>query len=322
MVERQQEQKAERQQQALYQPDLHIVFGVDSNYVPAMGAAIHSIVKNNVGLNPAFHILAVNLSQDDKDKLAFFAEKNALALQIHDLDRAKLAKLPDPEFFGRAIYNRLLIGDVFARTAKKVLYLDADLICLGDITPLTSLTLHDKIIAAVIDPNQAKTRSNIGRSNAEPYFSSGLLYIDVEQWNARGIATKVLQTLAESGGRFECPDQDALNIILEGKVLFLDKKWSVFVGRAPTPDDTIFLQFAGPDKPWQIWSDTFQDKHFTAHLAQTPWADWQYTPKSRKHRNKQAKCLFKNGQILKGLYWYVRFLFTPRTQRDAKIIAS
>jgi lipopolysaccharide biosynthesis glycosyltransferase len=171
------------------------------------------------------------------------------------------------------------------------------------------------IVAAVADVSQCQVehKGTIGLVTDEPYFNSGVLYIDIEQWNRSHVTQDVINSLTDSGGRFLYPDQDALNKVLAGKVAYIDKRWNLFSNHFTPDSETVFLHYLN-DKPWQVWSDNFSDAPFLSNIANTPWASWEdHAPLSRKQRIRHAKKLLKTGKVVEGLYWYVRALRTPKT---------
>ncbi|MDE1900463.1 MAG: hypothetical protein KGI37_02320 [Alphaproteobacteria bacterium] len=292
-------------------PALHVAFGVDRSYLPPMGAAIASIARANPELAIIFHVMATGFSSSDKDELTRFAQRQGMDIRCHDVDDVLLARLPDPDAYTRAIYNRFLICDALAGIASKVLYLDADIICTGKLAELVSLDMEGKVVAAVPDVEQERRKQAAGLPENAVYFNSGVLYIDVEKWNERGLTNILIKTLAENYGRFSMLDQDALNVVLAETVLLLPRKWNVLIDHFPVGGDTVFIHYAG-GKPWQEWSQTYQEPRFAKALAATPWASWRYVPLNRKQRNKQAQHLIRRGRIFAALRAYALFMGTPK----------
>jgi len=297
--------------------DIHVAFGIDSKYVPAVGACIYSIITNNEDMRFQFHVITTSLPQSDFGQLAAFSERHAITVQVHNIGPETFSELPRPisPRFSRAIYNRLLICEILNGIASNVLYLDADIICLGSMADITRIKMETKIVAAVAEVSQSQNglKGNIGLVTDEPYFNSGVLYIDIEKWNRSNVTQDVIKHILDNDGRFLYPDQDALNKVLAGKVAFLDKRWNLFFNHFKPDSDTIFLHYSN-DKPWQVWSNNFGDAPFLSNIADTPWANWaDHTPLSRKQRIRHARKLLGRGKVVKGLYWYALALCTPKT---------
>ncbi|MBD3698774.1 hypothetical protein IE982_13785 [Enterobacter hormaechei] len=58
------------------------------------------------------------------------------------------------------------------------------------------------------------------------YFNSGVLYVDARTWNENKISHKVFECLLERGADFKYFDQDALNVVLNEKIMFIDGKYN------------------------------------------------------------------------------------------------
>jgi lipopolysaccharide biosynthesis glycosyltransferase len=303
----------------LKSPDIHVAFGIDSKYLPALGACIHSIIRNNADVQIQFHVIAASLPHGDIEQLAAFAEQHSLALQLHILGRERLANIPEPKFrrFSSAIYNRLWICEILDGVASHVLYLDTDIICLGNMMEITRTRLDGKIVAAVAEIAQNELKSNINLVTDEPYFNSGVLYIDVEKWNLSHVTQHVIERLIDNDGTYAYPDQDALNKVLMGNIAFIDKRWNLFYSHFKPAGDTVFLHYSN-EKPWQVWSSNFGETHFASNIAGTPWADYaDRTPVSRNQRLRHARRLLGRWKMVGGLYWYARALCTPKSVKSA-----
>jgi UDP-glucose:(galactosyl)LPS alpha-1,2-glucosyltransferase len=303
--------------------EFHVAFGSDSRYIPAVAASIHSILAHNRNLRILFHIVTTALSPADLFHLASFADQNAFPLQLHFIPPQRLASLPKPGTprFSGAIYYRLLLPEILAGVVRRVIYLDADIICLGSIASIAGVPMEGKIAAAVPDVprSQAANKRNIGLVSDEPYFNSGVLYIDVDNWNLAHVTQDVVRALLSSDGRFPYPDQDALNTVLAGKVSYLDRRWNTLFVYMEADADTVFLHYLN-DKPWQVWSQSFRDPPFAASILHTPWPHWEdRSPLSRSQRTRHAEKLLGAGNILAGLYWYARAWFTPRFRGQAAL---
>src|SRR5262249_15218138 len=75
-------------------PDIHVAFGVDSRYVPAVGACMRSIIVKNKDMRIQFHVISSSLSSLDIEQLSAFSEENTIALQLHNPGAERFSKLP------------------------------------------------------------------------------------------------------------------------------------------------------------------------------------------------------------------------------------
>ena len=97
----------------LKSPDIHIAFGIDSKYLPALGACIHSIIRNNAGMQIQFHVITAALPHRDAEQLAAFAEQHSLAVQLHILGGRGSRISPRPS--SAALAAQFTIGCGFVR---------------------------------------------------------------------------------------------------------------------------------------------------------------------------------------------------------------
>ncbi|ONK15803.1 glycosyltransferase family 8 protein [Streptomyces sp. MP131-18] len=165
------------------------------------------------------------------------------------------------ETFGRLALARLLPADV-----TRVVYLDADLLILGDLSELSRHDLAGATLAAVreaSDPfcwslNGLEHVFDLGLDPAAPYFNAGILVMDLPAFRATGVEERCLAYLARH--RPARMDQDALNAVCRGRIGELPVKWNVekyfFTSeerrlryRALLAQARI-LHYVGHKKPW------------------------------------------------------------------------
>jgi lipopolysaccharide biosynthesis glycosyltransferase len=63
------------------------------------------------------------------------------------------------------------------------------------------------------------------------YFNSGVMLINIQEWNKQNISEKLLSMAGKSQEKYSLPDQDVLNILLESKTIFMPNSWNHMYGR-------------------------------------------------------------------------------------------
>lgn len=177
-------------------------------------------------------------------------------------------------------YFRLVIPELMPEY-KKILYLDSDIIVKRDISQLYDFDLKDNVVAAVRDidiAGQVKIRTDVAEyvenqlrlKNKFDYFQAGVMVVDLESLR-KIINTEDLLKLA-SGFQWRCHDQDVLNYVCNGHVIYLPQAWNVLMNwsegdrsrleilkQAPlnlyeeylkARKDPLIVHFAGYQKPW------------------------------------------------------------------------
>jgi lipopolysaccharide biosynthesis glycosyltransferase len=183
--------------------------------------------------------------------------------EVHALPRSER---PELAHLTAAMYLRLFLPSMLSPAVERFLYLDADTMCVGDLSPLWDLPMSGAPVAAVRD-GFAKTLSDFdgpppgadGLDPGAPYFNSGVLLVDVARWRAMRISEQCFDYLARHRGRLRFPDQDALNIAAYGNWLRLGREWNHMKSWRLEPDSERFgsepeariIHFTGPWKPWK-----------------------------------------------------------------------
>ncbi|HMM19891.1 MAG TPA: glycosyltransferase [Selenomonadales bacterium] len=291
---------------------LHIAFGVDSNFACHMGVLMASIVFNNPNLNFIFHVLATSLDDDNVNRLKLFAQKNSTKIVIYDIDDKFFSSWPNARRFTTAAYFRLMLPEII-HDALYVLYLDSDMICMGDISKLIHLDLGNNVLAAVGDTEKVQAKQNLALNLRDHiYFNSGFLYINIENWRLNNISEKVINLLSTNPNNLSLPDQDALNILLSNKVTYLDREWNCLSSRKHSKP--IFLHFAGLTKPWIMGYPG--ENMYLYYKNMSPWVNIPLElPKLYSDMRRYSKMLIKKGEILSGLNWYLKYLWTKTRQK-------
>jgi UDP-glucose:(galactosyl)LPS alpha-1,2-glucosyltransferase len=297
----------------------HVGYGIDSNYVRCMGVAITSICKNNPQCSFVFHIISSELNVKHLEKLEILAKDNLIDIHIYIIDTMRFKELPTQEYFPISMYYRLILPLILQEGI--VLYLDADIICLQSIEEIFYTPLDIFSIAAVLDiGTTGEKRSNALNLPGNTYFNSGVLLIDINKWNQEDILRKLMDILLNKDIELQYPDQDALNIVFQGKVHYLDDKWNT-IGIVNQPDikmklqETKLLHFTAHPKPWSIvWKyrahELLKDI-YNVYEEQSPWQDEPLClPSNYKHMKWYAQGLWTEGNYKLSYKWYLKYLLT------------
>ena len=195
---------------------------------------------------------------------------------------------------------------------SKLLYIDADTLCVGKILELKNLSFDDKMILAVLDRGDwlPTHKQEIGIPESQDYFNAGVLYIDLQKWNEFRMSEKMIELLNERKLSFQ--DQDAINLIAAGQIKAIPVCFNRFFlmnkKNEDIPPDTLFLHFAGSIKPWQPWCDDSKRSVYYEYLNKTLWKDFVYKPRSYHEKRMMGKAAMKKNQFLSALKWYYLYV--------------
>lgn len=295
---------------------IEIVYGTDEKFSLAVGVAMSSVREHNK--NCIFHWFVTKLNASDFERIKRFSEKYDVVCNIYYINEKLVRNLLHNNAWSTAMYYRLLAALYFNNKLKRVLYLDGDTYCRGDLSNLYHIDLHDNIVAAISDvffsQDTYNARMQYIRSSGDGYFNSGVLLIDIDKWNKEHITEKALKYLEKELSRWKnAPDQDVLNVLLANKVEWADKKYNI-LNSVTYGDEKIakIIHFTGP-KPWLAWyigeGNKIFDKEYYKTMQQSEWRDvpLQGPCKTVEYRYMSKKYL-KNGHLLKGIKWHFRYL--------------
>lgn len=302
----------------------HIAFGIDAPYFRYMAVTITSVIENNPDVPFVFHVFTFSVTDEQRGKMQALEAKYRTTIRIHVIDPEAFKGFSTFSGFSQysnAIFARLLIPGALQGIARKVLYLDADILCVGSIADLRDMDLKDGIVAVVSDHAGTTVKRQVAALDLRHgrYFNSGVLYMHVDHWIANGITEQVMRTILESDRKLDFPDQDALNIVLDGRATFIDEKWNFRYNleavlkegatRMGPPGEGVFLHFTGRVKPWHDWSLHEARTLFAQYQSLSPWAGTPLdAPKNYKEMRMFARFLMKQGRVAEGAAWYLRYL--------------
>lgn len=308
----------------------NITFGIDKNFLYGCGIAIASITINNPHINFNFHVFTDCFPEINRQKFEQLAKDKKINISIYLINCEHLKNLPNSKNWTYATYFRFIIADYFCNKAERILYLDADIACKGNLQPLQELTFDQKEIAAVIEENDSDWWENRAKQLGIPdlvrgYFNAGVLLINLAEWSKYKISEKALQLLndPDTVRKITHLDQDILNILLINRVKYIDIVFNTrfslnyMLKKSPLmPDFTnsVIVHYIGPTKPWHKWASYPCSKYFLDAKKSSPWwqdallgpsnvGQWRYAAKHMIKQRKYCKAALNYIVYFKAKIW-------------------
>ncbi len=267
--------------------NINICFSTDNNYAMHCGAAIASVLKNTKTEKTIdFYILNDgSLSKKNKKKLKKVSMlKNNVNLYFLTIDRSIFEKffIKEKSHFTLATYYRYVIPSML-QSLSKLIYLDCDLIVNSDIEELYNIDLEDNYIGAVQDIIGRENQLRLVLNMFNYYCNAGVLVMNLTKMREDNIQAKLIKCTEDKKDVILWQDQDVINIVLEGKIKYLDLAWNLqyfYPGEYMDFDNFEFEQaeknpkiihFIGHIKPWDILSSRPFEKEYFKYLKMTPW---------------------------------------------------
>ena len=212
----------------------NIVVAADDNYVPHVGAMLHSLFTSNPRLKCHIDFLhRPDLSMNALVSLQrlcerYDAEFSACVVPVSKLPKARFGKEYPQEAWYRLILPSLL------PERRRVLWIDADALVLRDIAPLWGVELEGAELAAV--PNALSWRRNgyadgIGvQADAHRYFSTGVMVMDLQAMRASKAEERLAASLELAPEGIAWADQDVFNPVYADSYCQLPLFWNMTSG--------------------------------------------------------------------------------------------
>ena len=259
-----------------------IAFGVDARYVKYAGIAMTSVAMQSEGQPLGFHLVCDGIADEDISRLAAFRTAfPQTEVSIYDA-RAALDEIAFPrgiprERLNRSVFTRILMPELVPQSLDRILYLDADTLCVGRMDALWSLDLAGAALAAAPEGDAQQRAAQIGMKSSA-YLNAGVMLIDLARWRTEQLTARTLAAWAEHGASFVLLEQDALNYVLDGDFLPLGQEY-VRMMDAFAPWDVDFSaqytiwHFLNEGKPWIRYADPRVRTPYWEVVRGSPWSD-------------------------------------------------
>jgi lipopolysaccharide biosynthesis glycosyltransferase len=276
---------------------IRCAFSSDNNYIQHLGVAITSLLENNAHNDFVLHFAHNGVDPAKLDMLSAHRQRFANATLI----RYRFEDAPYQHFrldghITLASYFRLFLTDIIPPDVGRILYLDADIVVLGDVASLWTTDFGDALIAAA--PNLfSQNNERLELPHDYCYFNAGILMIDLERWRREGLIARFVDYVEHNHARLQWHDQDVLNAVLHERVKYLDYSWN-FQARTTLAQAAVLLldaaafaalrrrpnivHFTIDKKPWFYTYNVPFEAEYLKYLKLTPWRSYVPPDKTAK----------------------------------------
>ena len=266
----------------MYGVPITLVFACDDTYAQHAHVAITSVIRYNVKHKLRVFILVPIEFKYEKlmeDDLGQQCELVFIRVPAEMIGSVKVTG-----HISETAYFRILIGDLLPPSIHRVIYLDCDLIVSGDIEPLWSIELGDKIVGAVPDAivkSDENLKYRLGLQLNDEYFNSGVMLINLKQWRNLNIGAQVMDFCHNRWDLISYWDQCALNYIFRANYLVLDENWNSqqwYLSKSGKLKKNLIptiVHFVTGRKPWLYDHRPPMAHLYWKVLRLTPWRNYK-----------------------------------------------
>lgn len=287
---------------------IHVAFNIDDNFFMQMGVTVTSILENNKEKLFCFHIFCDGVSDDNLEKVKQLAEKYQQKFYVYFMDMKPFQTFHiKTRHFSRVTYLRSVMPKILQPLTDKYLYMDADMLCVGDISEITSIDLEGYPFAAASETEEAvKYKTEFLHQKSGKHFNDGLMWVDIAEWEKEQITEKIFSYQGADPNMFSGQSQDIMNLVLDGDIKFIDRRYN-----GGSDKGTLIYHFSGRNKPWHMVIGE-GDRLWRHYLDLSPWPNINDSlpPKTPEHYYNYKRLMqiaWDKGDILNALkfmYWY------------------
>ena len=260
--------------------EIPIFFSTDNNYVPFLDVAIRSLIKN-ASRNYKYRIIVLNTGLDEEktSKIKALDDEN-FTIEFADISYAIKDikdKLPKEQHFGLATWYRLFIQSLFPQY-DKIVYIDCDLVVLGDISELYFTDLGDNYMAGVIENwilhspvFSYYTKEAVG-IESKNYINAGVVVFDLAKFREHQIEQKFVELINTYNFDVIDPDQSYINYLCQGKIKYLPFEWNRTPLEFVECKQPKIVHYALGLKPWHV-PNMFLAEYFWQYANISPFHD-------------------------------------------------
>lgn len=249
---------------------LPIFLASDETYAPFVTTTMYSILRNTES-NVKFTIIDGGIMENTKRMIHQSLEEfNHFTLHYVDIKNFSTANLPSIKTYTKNAFSRYFIPNIDENT-NKAIYLDADIIAVGDIQHLFDEDLEGFPLGAILEDffpenyTYLKKRIALDYNGDDHYFNSGVLLIDCEAFRRHDYTSHLLEITQRYEGKLSTADQDCFNIVFENNFKVLKYRYNFMPDFSDSMNkwcpeeydlekDNVILYHFTNGKPWKYES--------------------------------------------------------------------
>lgn len=243
--------------------NINILISIDDNYVTHAKDLIKSIIMNNNVFLNIYIIYGEELSNNGLVELSKYIEDNNYGklYPIHfDKDRSLFKMTID--YISVTTYFRLFAPYLLPKEIDRVLYLDCDIICNGNIVDLYDVDFDNKVIVGcrnmlpyrLFDWAIVNNR-RLGLVDNYKYINAGVLLMNLELFRNKISLDDLLYFIRDNSERFLFQDQDVINKLFCDDIKLIDNIFNYQINPADWDrniDNIRLVHYSEREKPWNL----------------------------------------------------------------------
>ena len=186
-----------------------------------------------------------------------------------DEELMQICPLYPENHIARTTYYRLMAAELLPNNVDKIIYMDGDMIVIGDIHALWEFDITNYAVAGAVDSLQFDDEiyRRLAFDKKNGYFNAGVELINLRYWREHNISNQAIAYIESHQDSLPFMDQDVINTILADKKAFIPIRYNYqtmyltkFFSKAFTPEfmndvllnkeHPVIIHYNGGVKPW------------------------------------------------------------------------
>lgn len=206
----------------------HIVFCFSRNWLANCKVLISSIILFN-GPEFVFHIIGKGFNESDFEDLK--SVSGGCDIIYHELSEQHSENfiVRSNDHISIETYYRFFISELLPAEIDKVLYLDTDIICTGNIKDLFNEDLGQNILGMIGDCvfNDVRNFNRLPFEKEYNYYNAGVILFNLKLFRQENCMNKLIDFILTNPEKCIYHDQDAINYVLRGRIKKLNWSYNV-----------------------------------------------------------------------------------------------
>jgi lipopolysaccharide biosynthesis glycosyltransferase len=291
---------------------VHVACAADDSYVTHLGVMLYSLFENN---SASFHIhlLSSSFSESNTETIHNLCDKFSHEFTMHRIDAGLFKDFYTSKHITIATYYRILLPEILDQSLDKVIYLDSDMVIVGNIEPLWEIDIDNKALAAVSEPS-FNDYERLSLPVKHGYFNAGVLVINIKYWRAKQATVQLKRYIIANAQKLNFWDQDALNACFNEEWITLKPKYNQQGSFFCIPRKKLLNTYTKSDLNEALVNPVII--HYTGSVK--PWHDFDYNPNRsvyikylNEYSNFSSQYFFKEHSLPKRIKRILLYITTP-----------
>lgn len=198
---------------------MNIAFCFDKSYAVYYLVTMVSLFENNQDAAIKVYLITPGLSESVKNKFLKLGSIYNQTIIFCDIPDDMFSGLPIYPPYNKATYFRYMIPALCKES--KIIQLDGDIIVRKSLQPLWNINVDEYAMAVVEDQcsDDILLKNRLCVDTA--IFNNGVQLMNLDYWRKNNISQQCINFLLNNPDKCVFMDQDANNVILQGKIRFL-----------------------------------------------------------------------------------------------------